>query len=76
MLIMLRELIMLILKAMVEIELFMLSYFIGGGLEYSLGGNTALVGGIYFTSGILDVTSNSNNIAQISSLALRIGVKF
>ena len=54
----------------------MLSYFIGGGLEYSLGGNTALVGGIYFTSGIWDVSSNSDYKAEISSISLRLGIKF
>ncbi len=59
-----------------EIQLFMLSYFIGGGLEYSLGGNTALVGGIYFTSGIWDVSSNSDYKAEISSISLRLGIKF
>ncbi len=59
-----------------EIQFFMMSYFIGGGLEYSLGGNTALIGGIYFTSGIWDVTANPNYRAHISSLTLRLGVKF
>ncbi|MFC2115198.1 porin family protein [Bacteroidota bacterium] len=59
-----------------EIQFFMLSYFIGGGLEYSLGGNTAIIGGIYFTSGIMDVTANSDYRAQISSLSLRLGIKF
>jgi len=59
-----------------EVNFFMMSYFFGGGLEYSLGGNTALVGGIYYTSGILDVTSNSNYRTHISALSLRLGVKF
>ncbi len=59
-----------------EIQLFMLSYFIGGGLEYSLGGNTAIIGGIYFTSGILNVSSNSDYKAEISSISLRLGIKF
>jgi hypothetical protein len=59
-----------------EVRFFSMSYFIGGGLEYSLGGNTALLGGIYWTSGIWDVTRNDAYRAQISSIALRIGVKF
>ena len=59
-----------------EIQFFMMSYFIGGGLEYSLGGNTAIIGGIYFTSGIWDVSSNSDYKAEISSISLRLGIKF
>ena len=59
-----------------EIQFFMMSYFIGGGLEYSLGGNTALLGGIYWTSGILDVTKNPDYRVHISSISLRVGVKF
>jgi hypothetical protein len=59
-----------------EVNFFMLSYFFGGGVEYSLGGNTALIGGIYFTSGILDVASSDNYRMQVGSLSLRLGVKF
>jgi len=59
-----------------EIRFFMMSYFIGGGLEYSLGGNTALIGGIYWTSGIWDVTKSPDYRAHISSVSLRVGVKF
>ena len=59
-----------------EVRFFMMSYFIGGGLEYSLGGNTALLGGIYWTSGILDVTKNPDYSAHISSVSLRMGIKF
>lgn len=59
-----------------EINFFMLSYFIGGGLEYSLGGNTALITGIYFTSGIWDIAKSEAYSVQAGSLALRLGVKF
>lgn len=59
-----------------EINFFMMSYFFGGGLEYSLGGNTALLGGIYFTSGIWDVTQNPDYRARTGSISLRLGVKF
>ena len=59
-----------------EIKTFMMSYFVGGGLEYSLGGNTALIGGLYFTSGILDVTENPDYQANVGSISLRVGVKF
>ncbi len=59
-----------------EINWFMVSYFIGGGIEYSLGGNTALIAGVYWTSGIWDVTKNTAHSANISSLGLRLGIKF
>jgi hypothetical protein len=59
-----------------EVNWFMLSYFIGGGLEYSLGGNTALLGGIYFSSGIWDVTTNDDYRSHVGSVTLRLGVKF
>ena len=59
-----------------EINFFMMSYFFGGGLEYSLGGNTALIGGIYWSSGILDVTVNEAYRANLSGITLRVGIKF
>ena len=59
-----------------EISFFMVSYFIGGGMEYSLGGSTAIIGGIYWSSGIWDLTTNPEYKAHLSSLTLRIGVKF
>jgi hypothetical protein len=59
-----------------EIRFFLMSYFIGSGLEYSLGGNTALIGGIYWTSGILDVSTNESYRAGLNGITLRIGVQF
>jgi hypothetical protein len=59
-----------------EVNFFMMSYFFGGGTEYSLGGNTALLAGIYFTSGIWDVTENTDFRAHVGSVSLRLGVKF
>ena len=59
-----------------EINFFSISYFIGGGIEYSLGGNTALLAGIYWTGGIWDALTTSEYRAHVSSLGLRLGVKF
>jgi hypothetical protein len=59
-----------------EIKFFMMSYFIGGGIEYSLGGNTALMAGVYYTSGFLDARQNDNYGLRTNSVALRLGVKF
>ncbi|MEM9824327.1 MAG: PorT family protein, partial [Bacteroidota bacterium] len=36
-----------------------LSWGIGGGVEYGLGESTALIGGIYFQNGFVDVTDDA-----------------
>ena len=59
-----------------EISLMMINYFIGGGLEYSLGGNTALIAGVYWTSGINDISTDPDYGVNINSVSLRLGVKF
>lgn len=59
-----------------EVGFFTMSYFIAAGIEYSLGGNTALLAGVYWTSGIWDVTKNPEYRAHVSSIGLRTGVKF
>jgi len=59
-----------------ELNLFNLSYFFGGGLEYSLGGNTALIGGIIFNNGFIDVLKSKNVKETLSFLSLRLGIMF
>jgi hypothetical protein len=59
-----------------EINIYSMSYFFGGGCEYSLGGNTSLLGGLYFTSGFWDITSSDEYRATLNSLSLRVGVRF
>lgn len=59
-----------------ELNLFNLSYFFGGGLEYSLGGNTALTGGIIFNNGFIDILSSKNVKETMSFLSLRLGIMF
>jgi len=59
-----------------EIQLFNMSYFIGGGVEYSLGGTTAILGGIYYTHGFLDVTTSNDYRATLNAVSLRVGVRF
>ena len=59
-----------------EIQFYNMSYFIGGGMEYSLGGNTALIAGIYYTNGIWDVTKNSDFRTTLNAVSLRLGIKF
>lgn len=61
-----------------DIALFNMGYHFGGGVQYSIGGNTAIVLGITFTNGFLDVTKDKNDNSKItsSSLALRLGLLF
>jgi hypothetical protein len=63
-----------------ELRIFNLSYHIGGGIEYSLGGNTALVLGLIFDNNFLDITKDNGNqpIDKVSHkmLNFRLGVNF
>jgi len=58
------------------VNLFNMSYFIGGGIEYSLGGNTAVIFGVYYNSGFLDITQTKDYKATLSSVSLRLGIRF
>jgi hypothetical protein len=59
-----------------EIQFFSMSYFFGGGIEYSLGGNTAILCGIYYTNGFWDVTVDEDCRTTLNTLSLRLGVRF
>ncbi|MGE0089158.1 MAG: porin family protein [Bacteroidales bacterium] len=59
-----------------EIKLFNLGYYIGLGTEYSIGGNTAIVLGITYNNGFVDITTDSNNKVTNSNLAVRVGILF
>jgi hypothetical protein len=59
-----------------EINLFMMSYFIGGGASFSFGGDFAILAGVYLTGAIWDVTANTAYRAYINMVSLRLGVKF
>jgi hypothetical protein len=59
-----------------EINLVWITFFLGGGYEYSFGGDFAILGGIYLTGAIWDVTTNKDYKAYINSLSLRLGFKF
>jgi hypothetical protein len=63
------------------------AYFLGGGLEYALSGNTALVGGLTFSNGITNLlkSQNSTNVANtnladeraiLNYLQLNVGILF
>jgi opacity protein-like surface antigen len=56
--------------------MFCLGYHVGLGLEYKLAGNTALVGGVRWTSGLIDVTDNDRANVKINALSIHLGVLF
>jgi hypothetical protein len=67
-------------KATSELRLFNLSYHVTAGIEYSLGGTTALVFGLNFDNNFLDVTKDNGDqpkdrISQ-KILSFRLGVNF
>lgn len=63
-----------------ELRLFNLSYHVTAGIEYSLGGTTALVFGLDFDNNFLDITKDpGNQLADKVSqkiLSFRFGVNF
>ncbi len=59
-----------------EIRLFNLGYYIGAGAEYSIGGNTAIVVGLTYTNGFIDITDGEDSKVTLSNIAIRLGVLF
>ncbi|MEM9920129.1 MAG: outer membrane beta-barrel protein [Bacteroidota bacterium] len=75
-----------------DVNFLNISWGIGGGIEYQLGDNTSLVGGLFFQQGFLDVTKDKNTVrfdstervnegsdnskGTISSITLRLGLMF
>jgi hypothetical protein len=58
------------------INSFNLCMVIGGGIEYSLSGNTAFMAGITFSNGLLDVLDDAEAKATSNYLALTLGILF
>lgn len=67
-------------KATDELKMFNLSYHVTAGIEYSLGGTTAMVLGLNFDNNFLDITKDyaDQPVDKLSQkiLSLRIGVNF
>lgn len=61
-----------------EIVFYNLGLNIGAGIEYDLGGKNSLTGGIVFSNGFLDTTTNStvNDDTALRVLRLRLGFVF
>ncbi len=61
------------------VNLFNLSYHITAGIEYSLGGTTALVAGLGFDNNFFDITTDNGRIKDKVShkiLSFRLGINF
>lgn len=58
-----------------EISLFNLGYYIGAGAEYSIGGNSAIILGLTYTNGFIDITTDTDRVT-LSNFAIRIGILF
>jgi Outer membrane protein beta-barrel domain len=65
-------------KAANELRLFNLSYHVTAGIEYSLGGSTALVAGLNFDNNFLDITKDTGEADKVSNkiLSFRLGINF
>jgi hypothetical protein len=67
-------------KALNELNTFNLSYHITAGIEYSIGGTTALVFGLNFDNNFLDITTDNGDQLKDKIghklLSFRIGVNF
>lgn len=59
-----------------ETGAFNINYFVEAGIEYSLGGNTAIVGGLGYYPGFMDVTNRSADKIDTYSFALVLGILF
>ena len=59
-----------------DIVPFQLGYYASAGVEYRLAGNTALVGGLKWSSGLTDVTGNDAANINLNALGLHLGVLF
>lgn len=59
-----------------SIHLFNLGYHAGIGVEYQLGGSTALVGGLRWSAGLTDVSDNDRSNVKTNAVTIHIGVLF
>lgn len=57
-------------------NLFNLGYHVGIGIEYRLGGSTAAIGGIRWTSGLTDVTDSDKANITMKAISIHLGILF
>lgn len=59
-----------------SVHVFNLGYHAGIGIEYRLGGSTALIGGLRWTSGLTDISSNDDATITTKAISIHLGVLF
>jgi Outer membrane protein beta-barrel domain len=59
-----------------SVNTFCLGYHVGAGIEYRLGGNTAAIGGIRWTSGLTNVTEQDGSNISLNALSVHLGILF
>jgi hypothetical protein len=57
-------------------NVFNLGYHVGAGVEYRLGGSTALIGGLRWSSGLTDVTGNDGAKITMNAISIHLGIQF
>lgn len=59
-----------------DTHLFSLGYHAGIGIEYRLGGSTAAIAGIRWSSGLTDVTDNDKANISLNAISVHLGILF
>jgi len=59
-----------------EVRLFNTGYLIGGGAEYSLGGNTSIVLGVQYQNGFVDILNTPEEKVVTPKIAILLGIMF
>jgi len=59
-----------------DINLFRISFIIGAGMEYSLGGNTKAIVGLNYKNGLTDTFKDKDIKAKNNTIALTVGIIF
>jgi hypothetical protein len=57
-------------------NLFSLGYHVGAGVEYRLGGKTAVIGGLRWSSGLTDVTGSDKANVTLNAISIHVGILF
>ncbi len=59
-----------------SVHRFILGYHAGAGVEYQLGGSTALTGGLRWSAGLTDVTDNDQANVKTNVISIHLGILF
>jgi len=59
-----------------SVHRFNLGYHAGLGVEYKLGGNTAIIGGLRWSAGLTDVTDNDQANVKTNAVSIHLGILF